>query len=711
MLKENQLLPNEVNENKPLNTDPSSISDRVLRLYDNFQKKNNSYKEDLLKIEELKKRITDLTIEIEKLEVIEQEKTTKGTSQEKNIEETMETLRIEEKVVEAASLVETENEDEIIYEIKKSDDNVVKRIGSFMYEKAQKKLIKYVVLPVGITAAVLSSYTNPREYYSMYQNYKERHFDKNNKDDPNIVGLDNLYNDSTGVEKSTYDFLGEHKINYKSGYYMTSVFDLSDKTPPRFKMINGRENYSKMDSVAGITTNLFKKFYKFNEFNPVLKGHENKNDQEKGEIGVIGYNTKTQMMKAGHYKEFNDDWMVSETYEIPLNFKKNADNTINLVYHAQAMRMVPFTTNETGAQIPFPIGITYDKNINKINPNECNHFGTLEGGKVIIVCGEKQLQVNGSFSDMFKVYERLLKENPGEKIMAYLLDNGSYNLPIWDKDSIITPEEIKSHLMRNPDGGTALALIDDGRISPFEYKNQYKEFEHYTPNYTLDSITGKPAKNQKSVIVIHHTGNYPDPSDIIKTFEDTTKEVSAHVVIMKDGTRHLFNTDDYVLAHAGKSDFNNKNKVNYFSLGIEMEGDTKDSHQFSVAQLESLLEFLRPRIEKYKISLDNITTHKIIRNNYIKKHPNEKGVPNKMDLDDKVWQQIHNLIKKKLYDKKNVKITPGGNKMLGALSYQDIYNQTKNKTFSAEQTMNFLAKYNSKGHNINDTMNWITNKA
>ncbi|MCC6324024.1 N-acetylmuramoyl-L-alanine amidase [Candidatus Nomurabacteria bacterium] len=251
---------------------------------------------------------------------------------------------------------------------------------------------------------------------------------------------------------------------------------------------------------------------------------------------------------------------------------------------------------------------------------------------------------------MFKVYQRLSKENPKSSITAYLLDNGSYNLPIWNKDKKITSGEIKEHLGRNYDGGTALVLIDDGAISPYEYVNKYKEIQHYTNNFTRDAKTQKPIVNEKSVIVIHHTGNYDDPNKIIREFEGA-KETSSHVLIMKDGSRHIFNNDNYVLAHAGKSDFNNRNAVNYFSIGIELEGDTKNGHQFTIAQLESLLEYIHPRIEKYGISLENITTHKIIRDNYIKKHPGE-NIPKKQDLDDKVWKQIHDLIAQKLYKEK-----------------------------------------------------------
>jgi N-acetyl-anhydromuramyl-L-alanine amidase AmpD len=181
-------------------------------------------------------------------------------------------------------------------------------------------------------------------------------------------------------------------------------------------------------------------------------------------------------------------------------------------------------------------------------------------------------------------------------------------------------------------------------------------------------------------------------------------------LILKDGTRHLFNTDNYVLAHAGKSDFNNRNKVNFFSLGIEMEGDSKNGHQFTVAQLESMLEYIRPRIEKYNISLDNITTHKIIRDNYLRKHPTEKGIPKKRDLDDAVWGQLRNLIQKKLYSK-NGKNSPNTNKLLGILEYQDSYRKTKNRNTSIKNTSEMLAGMGLSTTEIKQTIGWIKSSA
>ena len=667
-----------------------------IKLSEKFKIEKEIFDEEVIEISRLKERIDQLNSEILELEMAD------------NDEIKLEEIKLNEEVEQAIDLIEQDNEEIITQEFSKISEEIKKdkffKAPEFLYKQLKKKFSKYVILPASIAITLALSYHSPKEYWGMYKNYKERHWEKNDMDDPDIIGLIN--NDSIDRERTTYDFLGEQKIAYKDGYYMTSVFDLNDRTPPKFKIINDREHYNKIDSAAGITTNLFKKFHKFSDFSPELNGHENKNDKEIGEIAVIGYNKKTRTMKAGHIKEFNDDWLISETYEIPLNFKLDKEGRIDLMYHDQAMRMVPFTINENGKKIPFPIGVTYDKKIKKIKPSECTHFGTLEGGKVIMVCGEKQLQVNGSFSDMFQIYKRLQKEYPKKPIQAYLLDNGSYNLPIWDKDGVLTTQEIKKHLLRNYDGGTALVLLNDNSISPYEYKSKYKEYQHYTKNFTKDSVTGKPATNSDEVVVIHHTGNYKDPNDIIKEFQDTVVGTSAHVVIMKDGTRHLFNNDQSVLAHAGKSDFNNRNKVNFFSIGIELEGDSKNGHQFTLSQIESMLEYLHPRIEKYKIQFNNITTHKIIRDNYIKKHPNEKNIPEKEDLDDKVWKQLQNLIKKKLYEEKKIKITPNTKKMISALMYRDLYRLTKNKDYASRMTKGFFDKFDKKGDNRN-----INNKA
>lgn len=642
-----------------------------------------------------------------------------------------ESQRVEEMIVGVIDKIEEENSLKYLEKLEKiksatKESLTKKRLSVFLKNtkealkkagraatKTKLRIAMSVFLPVSAAIYAVSSRETVQEYYEMTQNWMERHLEKIDTDDPSIKGVDDVYDDNVDVQKTTYDFLGKDKIDYKSGYYITSVFDLTDRTPPKFEIINDRENYSDINNVAGITTNLFENFRNFNEFEPQLKGHENKNHEEKLEIPVVGYNPKTQTMRAGHYKEFNEDWMVSETYEIPLNFKLNEDHTVNLTYPHSTLRMVPMTTNENGIEISFPIGITKDKTITKFDPYKATSFGVLEGGKVIMVCGEKQLQVNGSFADMFRVYERLQKEYPGVPISGYLLDNGSYNLPIWNKDSILTKAEIKEHMRRNKDGGTALVLINDESISPYEYKNKYKEYQHIIERAS-DENTRQPLINEHSVIVLHHTGNYADPQQILRDFEDPVNERSAHVVIFKDGTRHIFDDDRAVLAHAGKSVFNGREKVNLFSIGIEMEGDSINGKQFTLAQLESLLEYLRPRIEKYNIPLENITDHETIRSNWLFAHPSRlddegKEVQGKRDLDDEVFRQIQGLIKKKLYEKKQAKLTEDASKLTGALTYQDTYRTTRNTENSLNISAKMLKEFGMSNEDIDRVKGWIRN--
>ncbi len=642
-----------------------------------------------------------------------------------------ESQRAERMLADVLEKVEQENFKRYIYKTEEiesttKDNFTKKRIGVFLKNakealksagraatKTKLRVAMSTLLPISAAIYAVSSREAVQEYYEMAQNWMERHVEREDMDDPSIKGVGDLYADSVDVERTTYDFLGEQKIDYKSGYYKTSVFDLSDSTPPKFEMINDRENYNDINDVAGITTNLFENFRNFNEFEPQLKGHENKNHEEKLEIPVVGYNTKTQTMRAGHYKEFNEDWMVSETYEIPLNFKLNEDGTVNLTYPHSTLRMVPMTTNENGVEIPFPIGITRDKAITKFDPHEATSFGVLEGGKVIMVCGDKQLQVNGSFADMFRVYERLQKEYPGVPISGYLLDNGSYNLPIWNKDNVLTKAEIKEHMLRNKGGGTALVLKNEKFISPYEYKNKYPEFQHLIEG-RLDENTGEPLINEHSVVILHHTGNYADPNQIIKDFENPENERSAHVIIFKDGTRHIFNDDESVLAHAGKSVFNEREKVNLFSLGIELEGDSIDGRQFTLAQLESLLEYLRPRIEKYNIPLENITDHETIRNNWFLAHPDRlddegKEVQGKRDLDDKVFEQIQELIQKKIYEKKQIKLNTETGKLVGAITYQDEYRKTRDGEVSLKISGQMLKDFGMLNADVERVQNYIRN--
>lgn len=555
------------------------------------------------------------------------------------------------------------------------------------------------------TAGMLATHTTPQDLWLMASNWTERHWIKSGEDDPELKQMEDdadytkVLNDPTAVQKTTYDYLGKEQINYKTGYYSTLVMDLTDRTPPHFEIVNNRNDFKEIDSTLGLTTNLFKPFYKPSEIKLVLGEHA-KFPHDK--ISVIAYNTETKTIKAGPLSEFEKGgpWLVSETYSIPLNFKLNPNGKINVHYDKEACRQCPVSINEDGKEVTFQIGVSADKNITEIDPTKVNNFGVLEGGKCIMVCGEKQIQVNGGFADIYKVYQKIKAEFPNQPITAYLLDNGSYNLPIMKKDHKITREDLVQHFNRNRGGGTALALMNDMSVSPFEYNNKYKEVHETTEHIVRDSVTHEKMVNEKKAIILHHTGDYDNNGGttsiekIINHFKAEGEGASAHVLIAKDGTRYIFNTENDVMWHAGWSILNGREKVNDFSIGIEIEGDTKNGHHFTQAQMESLIEYSRPLIQKYNIPFDMISDHATIRDNYIKAHP-EKKVDTKRDLDGKIFNELQNLLKRKIYvpdSIKNSKLTSTQTKVAGATVFMQTFKKQPDVVRALETTKQIMGE-------------------
>lgn len=200
------------------NSETTSIEREFLAILEEFNRKKTEYEEEIKEISTLREELSKLDAEIGQLE---------------KLESTKEEAKLEDKVDEASDSIEQENEEileenftKILKNEEKNKSNVFKKATIGLYKQLKRKAIKYVVLPATFALTLALSYHSPQEYYSMFLNFKERHLDKYNTDDPNIVGIDSLYNDSTSVERSTYDFIGKDKIDYKEGYYTTSVFDL-----------------------------------------------------------------------------------------------------------------------------------------------------------------------------------------------------------------------------------------------------------------------------------------------------------------------------------------------------------------------------------------------------------------------------------------------------------------------------------------------------
>lgn len=131
--------------------------------------------------------------------------------------------------------------------------------------------------------------------------------------------------------------------------------------------------------------------------------------------------------------------------------------------------------------------------------------------------------------------------------------------------------------------------------------------------YSENRLNGNFTRNRKIKphgVVLHHTGDYSEKS-ICNHFTNPESKASAHVVIWKDGRRTVFVADDLKAWHAGKSEFKGLPNCNNFMLGVEFHGDT-NKEPLTYEQIDSFVEWLCPRIVKYRIKKDWITDHRTV---------------------------------------------------------------------------------------------------
>lgn len=132
---------------------------------------------------------------------------------------------------------------------------------------------------------------------------------------------------------------------------------------------------------------------------------------------------------------------------------------------------------------------------------------------------------------------------------------------------------------------------------------KYNEVIVPTPNFS------RGRKNTIRGVVFHHTGFGLNSS--LSWLTDESSEVSAHLIIDKDGTRYILAEDSKVTWHAGKSIFKGISNCNDFMLGVEFVGNTALT-PLTNDQIESAIEWLEPRWEKYRFTLEWITDHRTI---------------------------------------------------------------------------------------------------
>jgi N-acetylmuramoyl-L-alanine amidase len=146
------------------------------------------------------------------------------------------------------------------------------------------------------------------------------------------------------------------------------------------------------------------------------------------------------------------------------------------------------------------------------------------------------------------------------------------------------------------------------------YKKQVKTFAKQLRKQPVQDINGAPFwagttnfnLRKPNFVVIHHTAQN-SCDETLKTFTQTSTQVSAHYVICKDGTvHHMLN--DYLRAwHGGAARWGNISDVNSCSIGIEL--DNNGSEPFTEPQINSLLIVLDTLKFKYNIPAANFIGH------------------------------------------------------------------------------------------------------
>jgi len=133
----------------------------------------------------------------------------------------------------------------------------------------------------------------------------------------------------------------------------------------------------------------------------------------------------------------------------------------------------------------------------------------------------------------------------------------------------------------------------------------------------------RPADNVIDLIVIHSISLPPGKygGDAIENFfqnkldknqhpyfEEIHKlQVSAHLLIKRSGEIVQFVPFHERAWHAGKSDYQGRERCNDFSIGIELEGT--DSDIFEAIQYQKLAEIITALQQTYPQIKDNITGH------------------------------------------------------------------------------------------------------
>lgn len=172
-------------------------------------------------------------------------------------------------------------------------------------------------------------------------------------------------------------------------------------------------------------------------------------------------------------------------------------------------------------------------------------------------------------------------------------------------------------------------------------KGNFWEYTCLTPNVSR-------GKNRVEGIVLHHTATASTRASLrIMTGNRPKGKVSCHVIIAPDGTRYILAPPEAITWHAGYSTLNGRDDCNRFTIGIEFQGNTGEK-PLTDEQIQSAIDYCLPIMKEYRLTEDDIVTHRQIRQTYLKKHP-WRNVPGKPDITEKEHRRFLHALARRLH--------------------------------------------------------------
>lgn len=372
----------------------------------------------------------------------------------------------------------------------------------------------------------------------------------------------------------------------------------------------------------------------------------------------IGYD-KNGNLKAGTGSDFSEGDTMSKTWRNNIShFEVDSNGNVKGIHrnkNRSYLHPITWFYSETDGTLQSDEHRPEKAMVN-IMYNDPSHYGSVEGGRVLIQTGPEIAIVSGSMNTIHQKFEEMKARNGVDRGWFYTLDNGSFAMGLRTKSKQFTERDLRLYDTenRNKNNTGAHIMYITGTPAP-----KFSSDTTWSPNIrTTESDSykkGHSLENERRGVVLHHTAFMdPDLTGVTNRFMNPKSEASSHVIIGYDGHRRVFATPDQVTFHAGSSYWNGQSNVNDFMIGIEFQGDTTQK-PLTEEQIQSAVEYLKPIIRENNIRLEDIVTHEQVRNlynQYRQQYNLGRKAESKCDITLSEYEKIINALKEQVYYKK-----------------------------------------------------------